>query len=102
MPSKTSSAARFAVALAMPARSICIRTRTLPRLRSGGLGARDGFGDARVVDRALREQAGDRVVDGVGFVALAGEALPDLHLRELAAGEHLQAVEVCGPSCQTW
>ena len=74
----------------------------LAALAHGGLGARDRFGDARVVDGAFLEQAGHGVVDGVGFVALAGEPLTDLQFRELAAGEHFHAVDVGGSSCQIW
>ena len=65
-------------------------------MRIAGLGARDGLRHARVVDRALVDEARDGVVDGVGVVTAAGEALADLRLGQLAPGEHLEAVDVGG------
>src|SRR5205807_1412256 len=62
----------------------------------GGLGPRDRFGDARIVERALFAQSRDRRVDGVGFVALALEALSDLRFGQLAPREHLQSINVRG------
>jgi hypothetical protein len=101
----------------MPACSICRRTRSFPRRRSEvsvrdsrlfdlpadaelsttaerSLRPRDRPRDARVVYRALLEQPVDGIVDGVGVVTLAAEALPHLHFRKLAPREHLQTIEV--------
>ena len=67
--------------------------------RSFGAGNRGS--DPCVVDGALVPQARDRFVDEVGIVALSGEALTDLMLGQLAACEHLQAVEIRGVNRQT-
>ena len=68
----------------------------LAALADAGLRPRDRLGDADVVDRPLVAQARDRFLDVVGFVFLAGEALADLLLGQLAPSEHLQAVDVGG------
>ena len=52
--------------------------------------SRDGCGDAHVVKGSLVTQAGHGRVDCLSLVALAGEALTRLGLRQLAACEKVQ------------
>src|SRR5262245_37680649 len=66
----------------------------LAALADRGFTPGDRLGDAGVVDGALVFQAGDGLVDEVGVVRAAGQALPDLRFGQLAPGEHPQRVEV--------
>src|SRR5215213_6383491 len=56
--------------------------------------ARDGFGDAYIVNRAFFLEARHRGVDGRRLVTFAGEALADLGFGQFAAGRQLEAVHV--------
>jgi len=67
----------------------------------GRLRPRDRASDARVVQRPLVAEACDRVVNGIGLVTFAREALPHLRFGELASREQLEAVDVGPVSCQT-
>ena len=85
-PSNTSSTARFAVALAMPARSICIRTRTLPRRRIDvSVRAIASATRASSIARSSRRRV-DRLVDGVAARGPCGRGAAGPALRTARAG----------------
>ena len=91
---KTSSTARLAVALSMPARSICIRTRTLPRRRMPvSVRAIASATRASSIARSSRRRATASSIASASW-PLRASRCADLRLRQLAPREHLQAVDV--------
>jgi len=62
----------------------------------GRLSARNGLRGAVVVYGALTAEPPDGLVDCVRRVASTRQSLPHLSLRQLAAREHLQPVDICG------
>ena len=64
------------------------------------LSPRNRLSDARIVDRAFRSQASDRLVDQIRRMA-SGQPLTNLRLGQLAAGEELESVDVGRVSRQT-
>jgi hypothetical protein len=72
-----------------------------PALAKAGFSAGDRLGDPVVVDGAFLQQSRDGGLNGLGVVLAAGEALPDLSLRELASSEHFERVDI-GPPGVHW
>jgi hypothetical protein len=58
------------------------------------LGSGDGRRHAGIVDRSLLAKLRNGVVDQVGLMSAPGESLAQARLGQIAAREHLQAVDV--------